>query len=179
MPSTATRVPAYWYDQPGAASVSGNDFDMLWRAAEEAARHFGFRPDRLDFRAGVLTTEPLVSKQWFEFWRNDVATLDDLADSSIATHRRTLRFDFARADDGAYIATPRVVIERYAQSERPISAAVRLRHAFRNPRPRDRAYGTPESDRRILLPRQYWYAAGRDQALEREVARELARRANG
>jgi hypothetical protein len=175
MPSTATRVPAYWYERPGVASVTARDFDRLWHAAEATARHFGFRPDRLDFRDGVLTTEPLVSKQWFEFWRNDVATLDDLADSSIATHRRTLRFDIDKSEDGAYTATPRVVIERYAQAERPITASVHLRNAFRNPKQRDRAFGTAETDRGVFLPRQYWYATGRDEALEKNVARTLER----
>lgn len=175
MPSNATRVPAYWFERPGVASVSAADFDLLWRAAEEAARDFGFRPDRLDFRDGVITTDPLISKQWFEFWRNDVVTTDDLAKSSLATHRRTLRFDIeARGDH--FIATPRVVVERHAQAERPVTASVYLRNAFRSQRPRDRASGTRESDRGIFLPRQYWYATGRDEALERNVAGVLEKR---
>ena len=175
MPSNATRVPAYWFDRPGVASVSAADFELLWRAAEEAARDFGFRPDRLDFRDGVITTDPLVSKQWFEFWRNDVATVDDLAESSLATHRRTLRFDIEASGD-RFVATPRVVVERFAQAERPVTSSIYLRNAFRSQKLRDRAYGTPESDRGILLPRQYWYATGRDEALERNVASALEKR---
>ena len=68
--------------------------------------------DRQDFRAGVITTKPLVSKQFWELWRNDVVTLSDMANSSLATHRRTLRFDIDRKDAGGYVATPRVVVER-------------------------------------------------------------------
>ncbi|MEO6434498.1 MAG: hypothetical protein ABIP55_01900 [Tepidisphaeraceae bacterium] len=176
MPAVATRLPGYWFDQPGVTSISATDFETLWRACEDAARRFGFRPDRQDFRRGVLTTEPLISKQFFEFWRGDVVTASDLADSSIATHRRTLRFEIQKAGDDKFTATPRVVVERHAQSERPVTSSVYLRNVFRTQKPRDRSYGTAETDRGVYLPRQYWYATGRDEALEQQVARKVESR---
>ena len=54
-----------------------------------------------------------------------------------------------------------------------ITAAVQIRNAFRTPKLHDRSYGTAETDKGINLPRQYWYATGRDEALERQVARVL------
>src|SRR5687768_16374384 len=92
-PSAATGRPPYWLRQPAVATVKANDFEPLWRACEDAADHFGFALDRLDYRNGVITTLPLTSKQFWELWRNDVVTLGDLANSSMATYRRTLRFD--------------------------------------------------------------------------------------
>ena len=171
-PSVASAKPPYWLRQPAVATVESADFEALWRASEESARHFGFTPDRLDFRGGVITTQPLTSKQFWELWRNDVATIEDVANSSLATYRRTLRFDIDRTPAGGYVATPRVVIERYARSEQPISASVYLRNAFRTQR-NSRAWGSRETDRGIQLPRQYWYATGRDEALERNVASEM------
>ena len=171
-PSVASARAPYWLRQPAVATIEAADFEALWRACEESARHFGFTPDRLDFRGGVITTQPLTSKQFWELWRNDVATLGDVANSSLATYRRTLRFDIERTQAGGYVAAPRVVIERYARAEQPITSSVYLRNAFRTQR-NSRAWGTRETDRGIQLPRQYWYATGRDEALERNVASEV------
>jgi hypothetical protein len=173
-PSLATTQPTFWYDQPGVYSVQSADFARLWSACEETARHFHFVPDRLDKRAGVLTTVPLTSAQFFEFWNNDVATVEDSADASLATYRRTLRFNIDRLP-GGYRATPRIVIERFAETERPLTAEVFLRQTFRAQR-HQHPVGTPESDRGILLPRSYWYATGRDVALEKHVWQELKKR---
>jgi hypothetical protein len=173
--STASGRPPYWLRQPAVATVRSNDFDALWSACEEAARHFGFVLDREDYRAGVITTDPLTSKQFFELWRNDVATVEDLANSSLATYRRTLRFDIDKEKSGGYVAAPRVVIERYSRSETPISASVYLRNAFRTQRD-SRAWGNRETDRGVQLPRQYWYATGRDEAIEKQVAAQVSKR---
>jgi len=171
-PSTASARPAYWLRRPPVATIEAADFDQLWRACEESARHFGFTPDRLDYRGGVMTTLPLTSKQFWELWRNDVATLEDVANSSLATYRRTIRFDMDKTAEGGYRAAPRVVIERYARTETPITASVYLRNAFRTQR-NSRAWGSRETDRGVYVPRQYWYATGRDEALEKNVASEV------
>ena len=173
--SIASGRPAYWLRQPAVATVRSNNFDALWNACEEAARHFGFVLDREDFRAGVVTTDPLTSKQFFEIWRNDVATAEDLANSSLATYRRTLRFDIDKEKSGGYVASPRVVIERYSRTEQPISASVYLRNAFRTQR-KSRAWGSRETDRGVQLPRQSWYATGRDEAIEKRIAAEVSKR---
>jgi hypothetical protein len=171
-PSVASARPAYWLRRPAIAIVEAADFDHLWRACEESARHFGFTPDRLDYRGGVMTTLPLTSKQFWEVWRNDVATIEDVANSSLSTYRRTIRFDIEKLDAGGYRAAPRIVIERYARTESPITASVYLRNAFRTQR-NSRAWGSRETDRGVYIPRQYWYATGRDEALERNVAAEV------
>ena len=171
-PSTASARPAYWFRQPALFTIKANDFETLWSACEASARHFGFVIDRTDYRGGLITTQPLTSKQFWEFWRNDVATLEDVANSSLATYRRTLRFDIDKSGGGGYVASPRVVIERYVRTEQPILASSYLRNAFRSQRG-SRVWGTPETDRGVYLPRQYWYATGRDEALEKNVASEL------
>ena len=171
-PSIASARAAYWLRQPAIFTIQANDFESLWKSCEASARHFGFIVDRTDYRGGVITTQPLTSKQFWEFWRNDVATLEDLANSSLATYRRTLRFDIDKLEGGGYAASPRVVIERFARTESPITASVFLRNAFRSTRG-GRIYGTRETDRGVYLPRQYWYATGRDEALEKNVASEL------
>lgn len=174
-PSLATTQPSYWLNMPATSKVEAGNFDQLWRATQQTALHYGFIIDRLDPRAGLMTTQPLISKQFFEFWRPDVVTLDDLERSSLATHRRTLRFQVIKTDGGGYRAEPSVLIERCVRAETPITASVYVRRAFQTDRGRP-PVGTPESDRGINLPRSYWYPTGRDTALERDIVANLAKR---
>src|SRR5215203_5825055 len=106
----ATTQPSYWLDL-AALSVSSRDLDRLWHLAQETARDFGFTVDRTDYRAGLMTTVPLTSGQWFEVWRSDVRNFDDLAESSTATIRRTIRFEFTREPDGTFKLFPKVLVE--------------------------------------------------------------------
>jgi hypothetical protein len=174
-PSLATTQPSYWLDQPAVATVKASDFDKLWSAAERVARDRGFVIDREDYRDGLLTSQPLTSKQWFEVWRSDVQTPEDLADSSMATYRRTLSIEVEKKPDGTYEASPYVLVERYVQSERPITSSVYLSRAFSG-RQRHRRQGSAEADRGIRLPSRYWYPTGRDSVVERDIAKAMAHR---
>jgi hypothetical protein len=151
--------------------VTSNDFDQLWNAAEDVARDRLFTIDRRDFRGGVLTTEPLISAQFFEPWRRDAVTAEDVAQSSLAMTRRTIRFTFTRNDDGTFSALPHVLVERYSLAEKRITNAMLYRAAFR--RTLENVEGTRETDRGIELPQRYWYKIGNDPALEKDLARTL------
>jgi hypothetical protein len=169
--------PAHWYAQPPTATVTYEDFDALWYAADAAVRARRFVPDRQDRRQGVLTTEPLVSRQWFEPWRADALSSADVAESSLATTRRTVRFEIERRDDGGFALTPKVLIERYAQAENRLTNVVLYRSAFRATRVTEfTPVGTRERDRGVYLPSRYWYATGRDPALEQALANDVQKR---
>jgi hypothetical protein len=170
--------PIYWYHQPATASITHHDFDELWRAAEDAARAKMFTLDRRDYRSGILTTEPLVSSQFFEPWRRDTATAYDTTESSLATIRRTVRYEFTRNDDATFTVTPKVLVERRTVAEQRITSVVMVRGAFRRfqGRSEHRPYGTPEADVGVYLPARYWYALRRDEALEAELAESIADR---
>ena len=169
--------PAYWLDQPAIASAESHDFQRLWDATEAVAREFFFQLDRTDYRAGMLTTRPMVSAQWFEPWRPDVQTFGNSIQSSLATIRRTLQFHFERLDDGSFRVWPKVLVERQAMTERRITSAISYRQVFSRPaRPELRPRGTRESDVGIFLPERYWYAIGRDDALERTLARSIEKK---
>ena len=173
----ATTQPSYWLDQPAPASASANDFQRLWTASEDVARDFLFRLDRQDYRAGLLTTRPMVSAQWFEPWRRDVRTAADRNESSLATIRRTIRFEFNQQGDGAYRVTPKVLVERQALAEQRITSSVVYQQYFRRPlRPQDRPRGTRESDVGIRLPGRYWYPIGRDEAFEKALAEAVQKK---
>ena len=153
-------------------TVTARNFDRLWAACADAARDRQFTLDRQDYRGGVLTTAPLVSGQFFEPWRRDTLTADAAAESSLATIRRTLRFEFTRHENGAFSVVPRVQVERYSLAERRITSAMLYRSAFR----KTTATGTRESDRGIPLPARYWYSIGNDPVLEKDLAEAVRRR---
>ena len=165
--------PAYWYNQPAADTVASGDFDELWAACERAARDLGFRIDRQDYRSGVITTHPLVSKQAFELWRRDVVTLDGIGESSLATVRRTVRFEVSGQEDGSFEAAPKVLVERYSVVEHRITSVTQYRDIFALTR--EEALRERDRQRNPMLeqegiPTSYWYAIGRDLALERNLA---------
>jgi hypothetical protein len=164
--------PNYWLDQPAVVHVSASDFDTLWKTCRSVAHDRFFLIDREEFREGLMTTQPLVSKQDWEIWRRDVVTIPGIAASTLATIRRTIRFQITRQPDGYFIVEPKVLVERYASAERRLTAITEYHTAFSITRP----YGTLESDEGIILPTDYWYPTGRDNDLERDLAAAIQRR---
>jgi hypothetical protein len=159
----------YWLVRPAVVSVSSDDFNKLFNACERVLRDRLFKIDRLEPRGALITTEPLVSKQFFEFWRNDVVTFNDTVHSSLGTMRRTVRFEISKNDDGTYTASPKVIVEEQASTERQIPSAGQYTMAFGG----ERVVGSREIDRGETLPQDYWYATGRDAALEKDLARSV------
>jgi len=156
----------YWFAKPATQSVQCRYFDRLWNAAAEAARERSFLIDERDYREGVLSTKPLVSKQPFEFWRGDVVTIDAEVQCSLATMRRTVRFYIKRQDDGIFVCEPKVVVERYAMPERRITSVDQYLEAFSTLHAAQSAL----TDEGEAVRVEYWYAVGRDAALERALA---------
>jgi hypothetical protein len=72
---------------------------------------------------------------------------------------------------------PKVLVQRHTVAEQWITSVVMYRGAFRRARrPADRPQGTRESDVGVHLPARYWYATGRDEALEAALARSIQNR---
>jgi hypothetical protein len=162
----------YWLDQPAVTHIGDADFYKLWHACREELFSRFFQVDREEYRDGLLTTLPLVTKQFFEVWRRDAVTIKDVSDASIGTIRRTVRFQLTRKDDGTYVAEPKVLVERFSSAERRLTAIHEYHAAFSGPRP----FGDMQSDAGVRLPTDYWYALGRDEALEKDLASAVARR---
>lgn len=161
---------AYWLDRPAVVAVRAENFDKLWAATDRSARQYRFMPNRQDYRHGVLTTSPLISKQFFEVWQNDVVTTAEMARSSLATMRRTVRFDFEEKSPGEFEVMPKVVVERYVSSERRLTSIEQYTEAFSA----TRVEATSDESNASNIPTDYWYAVGRDNALEKRLAGAIA-----
>jgi hypothetical protein len=173
----ATTQPSYWLSQPAAAQVQAKDFERLWESCKEVARSYLFNLDREDFRAGLITTEPLISKQIWEFWRPDTGTASDAVENSTTAIRRTLRFEIERDEQsGAFTITPKVLVEQLAVLERRITSATQYRTAFAGPIAPSRYSVARDEDAALDLPAKYWYPIGRDTKMEQQVAARLRER---
>ena len=166
-PETATIQ--YWVNQPVTTRVTSSNYDALWNACDRVAWSYLFQIDRTDYREGVLTTKPLVSKYFLEFWRNDVGYSSQLENSSLAVYRRTIRYEIKPTPDGKFEAGVKVVIERSSTFERRVTTAIQYRDAFDGPRPGTKFY----ADDGGVQPYQTWYAVGRDADLEASIGRNV------
>jgi hypothetical protein len=163
-PKQATA--GYWLSRPTVARISGTDFYQMWDACKAEVHSRFFQVDRQDYREGTLSTLPMVSKQFFEVWRRDAVTPETVAASSLATIRRSVWFQFQRQPDGSYIAEPKVLIERYASTERRLTAIYEYHAAFSG----NRVTGNMQTESGQPVPGSYWYSIGRDAALESNLA---------
>lgn len=160
---------AYWLNKPAIASVSSADFFMLWKACRDTLQNDDFDIDRQDYRLGLLTTWPMVSKQLAEFWRSDAGTFHAALLSTLQTVRRTVQFEITRTPEGLYVARPKVLVEQATHEERHITSVAEYSAALTplNAAP------TRLNQAGEVIPSSYWYALGRDEAMERELVNSV------
>jgi hypothetical protein len=163
-------TPDYWWNQPGVTRATGSEFQKVWDACEGELYTRLFPVDRTQYRNGLLSSEPVVSKQFFEVWRTDAVSVHDVAESSLATIRRTVRFEVTRRDDGKYEAVPKVLIERFSSSERRLTTITQYHQAFST----GRYDATP--DQAAVSSDDYWYPLRRDTDLEKDMAASIQNR---
>ena len=126
----------------------------------------------MDYRGGVLSTRPMISKLIFEPWRSDAGTAGDVAQDSLQTIRRTIRFEVTRTPDGAYIAHPKVLKERLSEQSQRITTVQQYASSFLPEDSQQRL----EDERNGAGPSRYWYAFGRDEVMERQLAEAVQRK---
>lgn len=161
-------TPEFWWNKPGQAKLSVADFDRGFEACQQTLHDYFFRVERLDSRAGVVTSQPMTTAQWFEPWRHDNTTAGDIARSSIGTYRRIVRFDISHSPDGRYIITPKVLIERQTVVGRRLGGVLGYQ-TFTNI---DETALTADTDTGTA-PISYWYSVGRDYNFEVVLADAL------
>jgi hypothetical protein len=154
-------TPEYWWDRPATTKVPASDFDRAFEACQRAARDKSFVVERADARMGVVLTEPLTASQWFEPWKQDNATAGDVGRASIATYRKTVRFEISKLPDGKFMVMPKVLVERQTVVGRRVSGVVGA-NTFTAI---DQSSLTAQTAQGAA-PATYWYATGRDYDLE-------------
>ncbi|MEL7238161.1 MAG: hypothetical protein AAGK78_04805 [Planctomycetota bacterium] len=163
----------YWRDQPASIAVTASDYDALWNAATGSLDRFGFEAALTDYRGGRLTSQPLVGSFPLEIWRSELRDTSSIAESTLSTVQRRIEFDLRR-NGSRFTLEPRVIVERRSLGERRITSAIDYGRILGTGQERGTKQGQ-DSDGND----SYWYAIGRDAALERSLANRIAQRTGG
>ena len=153
----------HWRPADNPLSINGQ-MESIWQISQTELKSHGFELDRLDLRSGVIETLPLVSKQWFEFWRNDVVDGKSLAQASLHTIRRQVRLELLQ-DGDKYNLQCRVRVEKLSNKPLVTGGKAQARQVF------TAATYKKQKD----LPQQ-WVAFDDDHALEREILCTIAKK---
>lgn len=155
-------------DGPTRSVVQAADdeqFHRLWEACQAVLRRHRFKIDRKDLRAGLITTLPQTSQTFLEFWRHDVDTPYDLAESSMRTVRRSVTMQISEPQDGGEYSLDVTVHKEYQHTtERQINNAAAALRIFSADLPT--AAGKQFDPATDIT----WTSAGRDGAMERRLA---------
>ena len=146
--------------------------DQVWEAIQETLRRHRFRLDRVDRRAGVITTVPEISQHFFEIWRKDVATRHDFWEATINPVRRSVEVRVS-GDQGESRGRLAVAVhkQRLSSPDRQFNSTGAAYQYFGNSLPSTTGLGrvTPEHDS--------WLDLGRDAAMEDYLLERILYRA--
>lgn len=150
--------------------VADEDFNVIWDASHEILREYRFFIDRADRREGVITTFPMIGRHWFEFWRKDAATEQDVTEGSLHTLYRRVTINIRRQPDNKmYLLDVRVFTSRSDLLAPQITSTSEAYDLFLSPDlPRVElltGLGGPKGSRAVPL--------GRDENLEQILQREI------
>jgi hypothetical protein len=74
------------------------NFESYWQASLAVLRDYHCRSELQDRRRGLIVSQPMVAKQFFEFWRGDAATTYDLIEGSLQEVYLVARVQVTRVD---------------------------------------------------------------------------------
>lgn len=154
-----------------AQAVAEEDLESLWQASLAVLRRHDFEPDRQDRALGVIETLPTTSRQWGEFWRQDVADAYGVLESSLQTIQRQATVRFVRGESG-WTVQVEVQVYRLAVPESQITSSSSVIRGFSG--------DLPTTEGRVVRAasdRQRWVSLGRDGAMEDRLLTRILSRA--
>ncbi len=150
---------------PTSATVEGADLEILWDAALSVLRKHSFTPVRQDRAMGVIETRAETSRQWGEFWRQDVEVRDTygMAHASLHTTQRKATVRFIRDPEGWQVVVE-IDVYRMSRPEAQVTTASSAIQVFSSILPTTTGQVAPGED----APRD-WVFLRRDGGLEERL----------
>ena len=154
------------------------NFQLVWQSTLDVLGEYYFTVDQQDRREGRIATLPLTGQQWFEFWRKDAATREDLAEGSLQTIYRTVRVHVEPVADseGLFAARVEVFTSRSEQITRPLTNVVQAYNLFAIPGESRRLEAMLSRQSVEDIPHARVIPLGRDEKLESKLAQAIADR---
>jgi hypothetical protein len=154
--------------QPGEPVILEVPPEKLWQICSSELKNRGFTLNRVDHRSGQILTDPLTSRQWFEFWCQDVVTSEDILEASLHTLRRTIYLEIQPLEKGRFSLNCKAKVEKMSIERGIVGGQVRTQvfgAAGRMP-----LLTGPESPNE---PQPRWIPLGRDFALEIDILQSI------
>ena len=154
-----------------SVAARSQEADHLWEAIQETLRRHHLRLDRVDRRAGIITTRPETSQHFFEFWRHDVNTRPDFWEATLNPVRRTVSVSILGARGETWDSLAVVVTkERLIATDRQFNSTVAAYQYFGARLP------STAGDPRVSDEQDRWIPLGRDSAMEDYLLRQILQR---
>ena len=140
--------------------------EELWTACKDELTARGFSIGFQNRKAGIIETNPLTSKQWFEFWRNDVVDSSSTIKSSMHTTNRVITLNI-NSDDSSVECTAKInrQYDKYTEKAPPVITEDSL-IATSYILIREDDNKTPKT----------WAYIGRDSKLEQSILQSISKR---
>ncbi len=167
----APRRTDYVSSQPLSIADPSAQADQLWEATLETLRQSRFPLDRVDRRAGVITTMPVNSQHFFEAWRHDVDTREDFWEATLNPLRRRVEVTLARDETGWTALSVAVHKQRRSAPDRQINSTGAAYQYF------DGSLPTTAGEMKVPADSGGWHDIGRDGAMEEYLLRAITDRA--
>ena len=156
---------------PTSASVANQEPDCLWESIQETLRRRGYRLDRVDREAGIVTTMPEISQHFFEVWRRDVNTRADFWEASFNPTRRWVEVKVSGADDTESEISVIVHKERLSSLDRQFNNTGAAYQYFGENLP------STTGKEKVTADDDHWIDRGRDPAMEQYFLAAILKRA--
>lgn len=149
--------------------ITGSSGDRVWEAAQETLRRKGYRLDRVDPQAGVITTLPETSQHFFELWRHDVDTHVDFWEATLNPMRRWIEVTVGPGADAPDVS---VVVhkERLSSLDRQFNSSGAAFQFFGEDLP------ATTGQEKVTAENDRWVDQGRDHAMAEYVLAAILKR---
>lgn len=155
-------------DHPQTKStISGQDPDSVWDGVQETLRKRGYRLDRVDREAGIVTTSPETSQHYFEFWRRDVNTRADFLEATMNTIQRWVEVTVSATADGSSEVAVVVRKERLSSPDRQFNNTGAAYKYFGEDLP------STTGKEKVTAADDRWIDRGRDPAMEQYLLNSI------
>ena len=98
--------------QPDTLTPIEKNFQAVWDASSDVLIDYRFSIDRLDRRAGIISTDPQASKHFFELWRRDKTTRKGALENTVQPLYRVASVKITKGDDGNYSPCVTIFVSR-------------------------------------------------------------------
>lgn len=97
---------------PRELTPAEKNFQAVWDAGNEVLSSYRYTVDRRDRRAGLITTKPMASRHFFEWWRRDKASASGALENSVQPIYREVSVQISKTDKGKYHPVVSVTVSR-------------------------------------------------------------------